>query len=109
MLLGHAKIESTARFLRVPTTSPDELRRRIYGHVPLKLRTAVWTGVTRDTMPTTDVGWTYSITSSAVICMITGTVRPSALAVLRLITNWNFVGCSMGRSAGFAPFRILST
>ncbi len=27
-------------------------------------------------------------------------VRPSALALLRLITNSNFVGCSMGRSAG---------
>ena len=35
--------------------------------------------------------------------------RPSALAVLRLITSSNFVGCSTGRSAGLAPFRILST
>src|SRR5207245_11130642 len=34
---------------------------------------------------------------------------PSALAVLRLITNSNLVGCSIGRSAGLAPFRILST
>jgi len=38
-----------------------------------------------------------------------GIVRPSALAVVRLITNSNLVGCSMGRSAGFAPLRILST
>src|SRR6516164_10235757 len=37
-----------------------------------------------------------------------GTVRPSALAVLRLITSWNLVGCWTGRSAGLAPFRILS-
>jgi hypothetical protein len=29
----------------------------------------------------------YSITSSAVICMISGTVRPSAFAVLRLIMD----------------------
>jgi hypothetical protein len=36
-------------------------------------------------------------------------VRPSALAVLRLMTSSNFVGCSAGRSAGFAPLRILST
>ena len=36
-------------------------------------------------------------------------VRPSALAVLRLMTSSNFVGCSTGRSAGFAPLRILST
>ena len=38
-----------------------------------------------------------------------GIVRPRALAVLRLMTSSNLVGCSMGRSAGFAPFRILST
>ena len=36
-------------------------------------------------------------------------VRPSALAVLRLMTSSNFVGCSTGRSAGLAPLRILST
>ena len=29
----------------------------------------------------------YSIISLAVICMMSGTVRPSALAVLKLITN----------------------
>jgi hypothetical protein len=29
--------------------------------------------------------------------------KPSALAVLRLITNSNLVGCSTGMSAGFAP------
>ena len=35
-------------------------------------------------------------------------VRPSALAVLRLITSSNLVGCSTGMSAGFTPLRILS-
>ena len=34
---------------------------------------------------------------------------PSALAVLRLMINSNVVGCSTGRSAGAAPFRIRST
>jgi hypothetical protein len=34
-----------------------------------------------------------------------GTLRPSALAVLRLITNSNLVGCWTGRSAGLAPCR----
>src|SRR5262245_50614429 len=48
----------------------------------------------------------HSITSSAVICMINGTVRPSALAVLRLITSSNLVGCKTGRSAGFVPLRV---
>src|SRR5262249_46509610 len=36
-----------------------------------------------------EVATLHSITSSAVICMIVGTVRPSALAVLRLITSSN--------------------
>ena len=38
-----------------------------------------------------------------------GIVRPICFAVLRLITSSNLVGCSTGRSAGLAPFRILST
>ena len=38
-----------------------------------------------------------------------GTVRPSALAVLRLTTSSNVVGCSTGRSAGLVPLRILPT
>src|SRR5689334_22710886 len=37
-------------------------------------------------------------------------VDPSALAVLRLTTKSNFsVGCSTGRSAGLALFKVLST
>src|SRR5262245_191780 len=38
----------------------------------------------------------YSITSSAIERTPDGMVRPSAFAVLRLITNSNFVGCSTG-------------
>jgi len=38
-----------------------------------------------------------------------GIIRRIWLAALRLITNSNFVGCSTGKSAGFAPFKILST
>jgi hypothetical protein len=51
----------------------------------------------------------YSITSSARASSVGGTSRPSALAVLRLISISNLVGCSTGRSAGFAPLKILST
>src|SRR5262249_32706071 len=51
----------------------------------------------------------YSITSSARASRVGGTSRPSALAVFRLIANSYLVGCSTGRSAGFAPLRILST
>src|SRR5262249_37153226 len=48
----------------------------------------------------------HSITSSAAACSVSGTVRPSALAVLRLITSSNVVGCSTGSSDGLAPLRI---
>jgi hypothetical protein len=51
----------------------------------------------------------YSITSSAWTSSNCGTVRPSALAVFRLMTSSNVVGCSNGSSAGFSPFRTLST
>ena len=51
----------------------------------------------------------HSITSSARASSDGGTVRPSALAVFRLMTRSNLVGCSTGRLAGFAPRRILST
>src|SRR5262245_10095186 len=42
----------------------------------------------------------HSITSSARTSRAVGTVRPSALAVVRLMTSSNFVGCSTGISAG---------
>src|SRR5215831_2185996 len=51
----------------------------------------------------------YSITFSACCRSDGGIVRPSALAVFPLMTRLYFVGCSMGRSAGFAPLSILST
>ena len=49
----------------------------------------------------------YSITSSARASRMAGSSRPSALAVLRLMTNSNFDACSIGSSAGVAPLRIL--
>src|SRR5262249_6686717 len=51
----------------------------------------------------------YLITSSARRSSDGGIVIPSSFAVLRLMTSSNFVGCSTGKSAGLAPFRILST
>src|SRR3981081_2249244 len=52
---------------------------------------------------------TYSITSSARARRIGAISIPSALAVLRLITISNFVGCWIGSSPGFSPARILAT
>src|SRR6187551_341616 len=52
----------------------------------------------------TSFAWrTHSITSSASASSLSGTMRPSALAVLRLRTSSNLVGCITGRSAGLVP------
>src|ERR1700716_988173 len=51
----------------------------------------------------------YSIITSARASSVGGTSIPSALAVFILMINSKWVGCSTGRSAGWAPFRILST
>src|SRR5262249_23857386 len=51
----------------------------------------------------------HSITSSATKRKSRLIVSPSSLAVFRLMTNSNLVGCSTGKSAGLAPLRILST
>jgi hypothetical protein len=51
----------------------------------------------------------HSMTSSARSRNASEIVRPSALAVLRLTISSNLVGCSTGRSAGFAPLRIFAT
>src|SRR6516225_2160550 len=48
----------------------------------------------------------HSITSSARASSVGGTSRPSALAVIRLMTSSNLVGCSTGKSAGLAPRKI---
>ena len=48
----------------------------------------------------------YSITSSAATSSDDGIVRPSALAVLRLMLSSTFVDCWTGKSAGFSPLRM---
>ena len=48
----------------------------------------------------------HSMTSLAVICMISGTARPSALAALRLISSSYFVGACTGKSPGFWCARL---
>jgi hypothetical protein len=52
---------------------------------------------------------THSMTRSARCSSDGGIVRPIAFAVLRLITSSNLLGCSIGKSEGFIPLRILST
>jgi hypothetical protein len=50
----------------------------------------------------------HSITSLAKASNVGGIERPSAFAVFMLITSSNLVACSTGKSAGLAPFSILS-
>src|SRR6516165_5301535 len=54
-------------------------------------------------------GGPHSITSLARTRSEDGTVRPSAVAVLRLITSSTLVLCWMGRSASLVPLRIFPT
>src|SRR6516164_11005244 len=51
----------------------------------------------------------YSITSSASAIAVGGTVKPSVIAVLRLMANSNLAGACAGSSAGLAPFKMRST
>src|SRR5262249_19822701 len=49
----------------------------------------------------------HSMTSSASASSFAGICKPNALAVVRLITNSNLLGCITGSSEGLAPLRIL--
>src|SRR5262249_22710306 len=51
----------------------------------------------------------HSITSSARASRLSATVRPSAFAVLTLITSSYLVGACTGRSSGCSPLRMRST
>src|SRR6516164_4466856 len=48
----------------------------------------------------------HSITSSTATSSLSGTVRPSILAVEALMTSSNLLDCTTGKSAGFAPLRM---
>src|SRR5262249_37852715 len=61
------------------------------------------------TEPHDELASFHSITSSARASSVGEISRPSALAVVRLKTSSNLVGCSTGRPLGLAPRRILST
>ena len=48
----------------------------------------------------------YSITSSAMLSSVGGTVRPSILAVWALMTSSILLDCTTGKSAGLVPLRM---
>ena len=60
-------------------------------------------------VPTGDIAPFHSINSSARSCISREIVRPSAFAVLKLITSSYLVGACTGRLPGFSPFRMRST
>src|SRR5262249_13859317 len=55
-----------------------------------------------------DLAPLHAMPSSARTKNVSEIARPSVLAVLRLTMSANFVGCSIGRSAGLAPLRMRS-
>src|SRR5215469_8797576 len=58
----------------------------------------------------TSFAWrTHSMTSSARAIGVGGTMMPSSLAVLRLMTRSNLAGAWTGSSLGFSPLRMRST
>src|SRR5450631_364727 len=64
---------------------------------------------TREQQTGNEITASHSITSSAWMSSEGGIVKPSALAVLKLMIRRNLLGCSTGISAGLAPFRISAT
>src|SRR5215470_18607465 len=115
---------STARGVRTGVHAPlSDPRPRIHSHchesdaIPvvqptvhhLELHAKGDEGRDEETAAAREIGQHYSIIWSARPRSDCGIVRPIALAVFRLMTRSNFVGCSTGRSPGFPPLRILST
>ena len=89
-----------------PGLSPGKMRQAYLGAITSKLSCGSLAGRPLERR----VGQRcHSITWSARSSNDRGIDKPSALAVLRLITNSNLVGCSTGSSAGLAPLSILST
>src|SRR6478672_7101275 len=79
---------------------PSELSQRLREcpYIRLRHRIARRTAVQRD-----DLAAAHPVTSSARASSVGGALRPSARAVLRLITSSNLAGCMTGRSAGLSP------
>jgi hypothetical protein len=62
----------------------------------------------REHQTSNEVSAPHSITLSARANNASGTVTPIALAVFRLITSSNLVGCSTGMSATLVPLKSLT-
>jgi hypothetical protein len=111
-VLRHASRQKRAAHVPVGSSAPFRSRRRVRPVCPNQrtLSQAVETQSRaiscREQMQQVA---RYSMTSSARRSSDVGMSRPSALAVLRLMTDLNWVACSTGIPLGLAPLRILST
>ena len=84
--------------------------RRLTQHsLPGGLLGLTWAGLAPADRASFAGAFRYSITSSARASTEAGKSRPSALAVLRLITSSYLTGACTGRSVGFSPLRMRST
>jgi hypothetical protein len=75
----------------------------------MQLPTVRWMENTVQSWPRRSVFFHHLITLSARASTLGGMVTPICFAVFKLTSNSNFIGCSTGRPAGLAPFRIRST
>src|SRR5262249_9682528 len=96
---GHPRGVSARRFA---VEKPDHRHRRLLR--PCRDRPCGRAAEQRD-----EVALVHSITSSARASSVGGISRPRALAVVRLMTRSNLVGCKTGKSAGFSPLRMRLT
>jgi hypothetical protein len=98
-------LESTPGIVLFCTSSPMDLRNTRY-----QADATPYLGRTCTGWIAPASSWrTHSITSSARSRNASGIVRPSAFAVLRLITVSYLIGACTGRSDGFSPLRMRST
>src|SRR5262249_6623213 len=92
-------------FLKASRRDRDRDQHAHAPHTPALLRARRDRPRRRTTEQRYELAASHSITSSARPSTVIGKVRPSVLAVLRLITNSTFADRWTGRSAGFSPLR----
>jgi hypothetical protein len=100
MSLVGQKLKGSQRAYSVRITPESRHRRRVLA-LPICAKTG-----REQVQQTTCTVRRYSIASSARASNESGTVRPSALAVFRLMYIATLVACCTGRSAGLSPLRI---
>jgi len=81
-------------------------RQSLEAHGPRDSRN--FCGVTSGKNNSSLIRTSHLMTRSAFISTLWGMFRPVLFAVFRFITKSNLLGCSIGKSPGFAPFRILA-